>query len=282
MDASHVARGFESLSTIAYEVQCSNYVYVASTAFFVYDYLTTLDIETELVWPAEWTPLKVLFLLNRYSPFLDVAFLTRHRLFLNNSASTCQRLAELTSWLFVSGTCISEAILTVRTWVIWEKKRSVAVILCPVFIGSWVGMSVLVWNALHDLESWNLPYIGCVMSRLSRDVSFAYGILATFDLGLLLAIVAKSILVRCDPFSGQSSLAKVMYRDGIAYYALLAGLSICNLIIVMTLPVDYQPILILFERVMVSSLTSHVIFNIRLEVSTKLGSRTRSPTLTLG
>ena len=38
----------------------------------VYDYLSTLPREVSLIWPAQWSVMKVLFLVTRYLPFIDL------------------------------------------------------------------------------------------------------------------------------------------------------------------------------------------------------------------
>ncbi|PFH46792.1 hypothetical protein AMATHDRAFT_153814, partial [Amanita thiersii Skay4041] len=46
-----------------------------------FDYLLTLDLELRFIWHSRWSIIKVLFLLARYSPFIDmsVAFICTFR-----------------------------------------------------------------------------------------------------------------------------------------------------------------------------------------------------------
>lgn len=46
---------------------------------FLWDYLITLGMEIELVWPSKWTVMKSLYLFQRYIPFLDTIFLGLYR-----------------------------------------------------------------------------------------------------------------------------------------------------------------------------------------------------------
>ncbi|KAJ3515880.1 hypothetical protein NLJ89_g1488 [Agrocybe chaxingu] len=48
---------------------------VAAFALLFYDYLLTLGMEVEHVWPGEWTPVKVVYLVQRYLPFVDTMLL---------------------------------------------------------------------------------------------------------------------------------------------------------------------------------------------------------------
>lgn len=208
------------------------------------------------MWSAPWTPLKFIFLLSRYSPFLDVAVVTCRQLPLSwirghidsnlnpildrlssgLSVSTCEGLLrsvhvgpipELNTpkterWNCQGYLCQervflkvislldepllrvyhSAVILTLRTWVIWEKKHGTALTLIPFFLASWVGVSILVSLALKQVNSmhpfppisgygryeylitdYSIPHVGCLMSTLTRTISAAYGIVTLFDLG---------------------------------------------------------------------------------------------------
>lgn len=50
-------------------------VSVASAALFVYDYIITFEMEFEFVWKSPWNVVKVLYFIQRYMPFADVAML---------------------------------------------------------------------------------------------------------------------------------------------------------------------------------------------------------------
>lgn len=52
----------------------------------LYDYLLTFRMEVELVWKANWTATKALFLLNRYLPLFDLVLTYYRELFLYPSA----------------------------------------------------------------------------------------------------------------------------------------------------------------------------------------------------
>ncbi|KAK1220772.1 hypothetical protein PQX77_016449 [Marasmius sp. AFHP31] len=62
---------------------------------------------------------------------------------------------------------------------------------------------------------------------------------------------------------GTSNFVKVVYRDGVIYYALVFLVSLVNVIIILILPHDFVHIISPFERVLHSILTSHAILHIR-------------------
>lgn len=52
---------------------------VSSVALLLYDYALTLSLEVDLVWRAPWNLLKLFYIVQRYLPFFDTAFLVLHR-----------------------------------------------------------------------------------------------------------------------------------------------------------------------------------------------------------
>ena len=48
---------------------------VAGATMFLYDYFLTLGMEVDLVWSSNWSPMKILFIAQRYLPFFDAAAL---------------------------------------------------------------------------------------------------------------------------------------------------------------------------------------------------------------
>ena len=42
---------------------------------FVYDYLLTIGMEVDLVWSSKWGFMEVVYILQRYLPFVDAVFL---------------------------------------------------------------------------------------------------------------------------------------------------------------------------------------------------------------
>jgi hypothetical protein len=52
--------------TMARQAQIVEYVEASAMAFLIWDHIITLGQEIERMWPARWSIIKVLFLLNRY------------------------------------------------------------------------------------------------------------------------------------------------------------------------------------------------------------------------
>ncbi|CCO26165.1 hypothetical protein BN14_00182 [Rhizoctonia solani AG-1 IB] len=65
----------QEIIAAAKDIFLTQQVTVAGLALMIWDHLVTLRSEIDLVWPAEFSWVKVLFLLNRYVPpvFIGIA-----------------------------------------------------------------------------------------------------------------------------------------------------------------------------------------------------------------
>ncbi|KAF5327508.1 hypothetical protein D9619_004984 [Psilocybe cf. subviscida] len=69
----------------------------------VYDTLLTLDQEIQAIWQSKWNYARALYVLTRYSSFVEAGLLIA-------------------------------LIMTIRTWAVWEKKRTTKYILVLTYI----------------------------------------------------------------------------------------------------------------------------------------------------
>jgi hypothetical protein len=142
--------------------------------------LLTLPQEVSLIWSARWNLIKVLFLLTRYLPFVDLGIVLHCECFLlvlfvgtdltsvtdrfqqHPDAGTCYLLTatKASSWLFVVITSLAESqclsviicvsvvlirylppvMLTVRTWAVWNRDRRLSIGLPIFFVLCWAPM----------------------------------------------------------------------------------------------------------------------------------------------
>ncbi|KAJ3513164.1 hypothetical protein NLJ89_g3104 [Agrocybe chaxingu] len=85
---------------------------LAGTVIFLYDYLLTLGMEVEYVWPGPWTTIKVVYFIQRYIPFIDTMWIALHINFGDNlSPVLCQRLNTAGRALMCVGLTTSEVVL---------------------------------------------------------------------------------------------------------------------------------------------------------------------------
>ncbi|KAF9023013.1 hypothetical protein BDZ89DRAFT_1070226 [Hymenopellis radicata] len=121
------------------------YTPLACFTLLLYDYVCTLEQEVEYIWPNILTLRSMLFLVNRYTPFVDGLMIINRRLMVeavefatNQTVNSCRTKYAALTWLTTLGILHSEVILTLQTWALWEDMR------IPRRIFALVGVSVAI------------------------------------------------------------------------------------------------------------------------------------------
>ncbi|KAG7089069.1 hypothetical protein E1B28_010779 [Marasmius oreades] len=256
---------FERIVEALGHQQIIAHVDVFNATLLVYDVIINLPLEIELVWKRKWSYLTVLYILQRYIPFFDTAGVTLHHHFGTNlSPHTCTLDYSIAAWSYVVGIVLSEILLTLRVWAVWERSTPVAIGLVVYFLACWVPCYVFLAQFLSAMEFAVLPFPnfrGCFISGGSHVLYLCWVLLMVYDTGTLIMILIPGISAYRR--GGRSELVKTVYRDGVVYYALIFLISTINVIIVLTLPADLVHLLSSFERVLHSLLTSRAILHIR-------------------
>ncbi|THH32838.1 hypothetical protein EUX98_g1348 [Antrodiella citrinella] len=136
--------GFEILRT-------ETYLDVASAALLVYDFILTFHSEVTLIWPSQWNPVKVLFVLTRYLPFVNMCLVLFYQTKENIDVEMCQKTYYPAGWLIVIGIVVAEVILVVRTWAIWGRSQKVAILLAVAGATSLIPVLVIEHYFLNSL-----------------------------------------------------------------------------------------------------------------------------------
>ncbi|KAI0084389.1 hypothetical protein BDY19DRAFT_909865 [Irpex rosettiformis] len=196
------------------------YTIAAFGTLLVYDYLCTLADEVSLVWLQPWNIGTILFLLNRYPPFVDTFLSLRGKMLIvlsTPSAIDCGRFTRLSvalttvqypevclrnfktvTWLIVSGVFVAEMILMIRTYAIFQRKRWIRIFLC-------ILMAIVL-------------VAGCVVVELELEsLHFIVG---------LTAFKAVQHLRR-----SRSPLVINLYRNGLLFYIYILLISLANVIV---------------------------------------------------
>ncbi|PPR07339.1 hypothetical protein CVT26_013655 [Gymnopilus dilepis] len=238
---------------------------VAASTLFVWDWLLTLRMEVELVWKSKWNFMKVLYLAQRYLPFVDtIGLVICHQLGINMAVSTCQRVYYASGYLIVVGFILSELILTLRAWAVWNRDRLLMVVLSSLFVALWSLDLAFITLFLRSVGFAPEPYAGftgCFVIQANHFLMLCWVVLIAWDTIVLLVMLVAGY--KAYKTGGPSALLDVVYRDGIIYYFYVFVLSTINVIVVKTLPPEYEHLLTSTERCLHSVLTSRVLLDIR-------------------
>uniref|UniRef100_A0A0W0F7N5 DUF6533 domain-containing protein n=1 Tax=Moniliophthora roreri TaxID=221103 RepID=A0A0W0F7N5_MONRR len=273
--------------TSARRFQAATYSDTAVAALVAYDYIITLPDEIELVWSARWNLTKVLYLLQRYMPFVDTVALVLHNDFTPGLGyQQCRNTYDISGWMFVIGIALSEVLLTLRLWAVWHKDYRLTIGLPIFFAVCWgiIFTVMAIWlpsmtcelhitRLPHDpMETCDptvgpqpLPHLGCYVSGGSSILFIAWVLVMLYDGGTMSLMVISGIAsYRSGVHRG---LVKTIHRDGVFYYIVLFCFALANVVTTVVLPGELQAIVSSAERVMHPILTSRVIHSIRAKAS---------------
>ncbi|KAG7100100.1 hypothetical protein E1B28_001880 [Marasmius oreades] len=245
--------------------QIVRYADVCSTTFLVYDMIINLQLEVEHIWTRKWSFFTVLYILQRYLPLFDTAGLTLHYdLGANLSTHYCALNYKIATASFMVGVMLSEVVLVFRVWAVWERSFLVAIGLVVFFLACWVPGSFMLVQFVKATEFATLPFHnfrGCFVAGGSHILYLVWVLWMVYDAGTLVMILIPGVATYRR--GGRSELVETIYQDGVIYYALISLISIFNVVVIRTLPLDFVYLLSSFQRVLHSLLTSHAILHIR-------------------
>ncbi|KAF9067004.1 hypothetical protein BDP27DRAFT_945413 [Rhodocollybia butyracea] len=243
-----------------------SYVVVSSIALFLYDWILMLPVELDVVWSEKLRLLNVLYIIQRYMPFIDtigIMLLQTVTFAKPIEVNTCRTLYNTGGWMYIIGISLTEIILAMRTWALWGKDNRLAVGLTIFFGGCWISKSYIV-HLFLDSQIYipsPTPQIGCVILGGEPILFWCWAILMVYEAVILILMLIPGLAYFRS--GNWSALTTAVYRDGITYYLFLFGLSVTNLLTVLLLPHNLQNLFISYQRVMQTVLTSRVILHMR-------------------
>ncbi|GLB45728.1 hypothetical protein LshimejAT787_2600610 [Lyophyllum shimeji] len=242
-------------------LQTVKYINVASGAVLVFDYFQTLGMEVEFIWTSEWSIAKVLFLLARYTAFVDVPMVLYYALAPNVPHRTCHLVYAVSSYSTALGIAFSEAIMILRTYALWGNNRKILIFLLT-YLGVIAGpVLVILTFFLRSLRYGEppLPTItGCYPTEGSIILFADFVLLISLET----IIMALTLWIGIKRFRhSHNRLVYTLYRDGIFFFVYLFLISAGNIIVLVAGPPEYVDLLNTFQRVMHSVLSTRVMLH---------------------
>ncbi|KAH7923990.1 hypothetical protein BV22DRAFT_1130177 [Leucogyrophana mollusca] len=246
---------------IASRLQIVKYFKVSGLAVLAIDYCINLDTEVTLTWNRSWSFVRVLFVLARYLPFLDVP-VDLYYSSIPKSTALCLPLYQAASWINVVGTVTAEALLLVRTWVLWGRSKIVLAGLVALAAVCIAGSGVVGAIAVRSMTFGPPPLStsGCYQTHSVSIYAWDYAILAFFELVILLLTGYQAFR---HLRHSHSLLILRLYGDGIFYVLCILVMSTVNIVVISALPNEYAELIDTLQAVMHSVLASRLLFNLR-------------------
>ncbi|KAJ3510040.1 hypothetical protein NLJ89_g4895 [Agrocybe chaxingu] len=181
---------------------------IAACTVFVWDYLLTLGMEVQYVWPGRWTIIKAVYLLQRYLPFIDTLWIALHVIFgANLSPTTCTHLNAVGRSLM----CL--VILTFRAWAVWDRNRVLGIILQILFAACFLPTAPILYVFLKSVDFIDLPppTEGCVPVAGKRIIIVNWALLLAWDTFILVLMAIPAF--QAFRFKNNSPLYRAVYTE---------------------------------------------------------------------
>jgi len=244
-----------------------SYFLVASTVLLVYDWMLMFPAELEVVWSAKLRPLNVIYIIQRYLPFVDTIGVLYVVVFAKPiDPDTCRTLYDLSGWMYIIGIALTEVILTMRTWALWGQNIKLTIGLPIFFLCCWVPNFYIMQRFLDTQTYMPSPFpnqVGCVILGGQPVLFLCWIILMIYEAGILILMLFPGLTYFRRNSDRWSALTNVVYRDGITYYIYLFVLSIVNVVVILSLSHDLENLFSPPQRVIQTLLTSRAILHMR-------------------
>lgn len=215
----------------------SRYISTACTTVLVSDYLHTLPDEVKFMWRASLSPMKVLFLLVRYVPFVHTFISVWHfadlSLVVNDS---CVVPFAMCCYSTVVVYLICDAIIYIRVYAFSGRRKCILVLLVFLYLGVRIAQGYLMHKFAGTVRFASLPpdgvYLGCLLigaDTLQLTFLFLVALVSLGAVTLLMICVAWQRRHDKQGPTDVTGLFRVFVQDGIMYFISLLTLGSINI-----------------------------------------------------
>jgi len=206
----------------------------------------------------------IIFLASRYLPFVDSGFLLFSLFASDPSNSSCKIAFEVRSSLYFFGIWISEWILVLRTYAIWNRNKIIGTSMFSLLLAVGAVCSFYMSKTLKNTEFGRSPSSsalpGCFAVAGSSDVSKLFIFAFAFETVILFLTLYKLAQQRKY---GNSRLLQSTTNNGIVVYLCLLASTTINLTLLYTFPPELEGGLVTLHRILHAVLTERLILHIR-------------------
>jgi len=188
-----------------------------------------VDEEVTYVWPSPWGLSKYIYIVNRYLPFVDIFVLVRV-VVRHNTVDECRVYGNVVTWLTVIGILFSEFILMMRTYAIWDRRRSILItfwVLGIAVVGPALAVTFFEQRSI-EYEETPPSVVACELKHAkSRIIAVAFILLVICETTIVVLTVIKAVE---HLRHSRSTWVSELYRDGLMFYLYLLAVSLANVL----------------------------------------------------
>ncbi|KAJ3773599.1 hypothetical protein FB446DRAFT_732125 [Lentinula raphanica] len=243
------------------ELQIVAYVTVSFLALFIYDWFISLTQEVVHIWHSRWGVIKILYFWTRYVPFIVMIIAAQERI-----SSMCNHQTLTTVFAgFIIG--ISDLILMLRTYSIFNKSRRVLAVICL----SWIVLSAIATWAVFRFSSESFSSDSsttnsCFVPQRSKAVLIAFFALLGGECVTSLLTAWKTLDIYRKSHFGQA--LSTIYHEGLFYYFMILPTEIAIVTVFLLSPAGFQSLMDSPLTVLHSILCCKLVLHVR-EIAAK-------------
>jgi len=210
--------------------------------------------------------MKILFLVNRYSPFIDCALGFKVSAEILDPA-VCSVRYQILAYCATIGFISAEGILMIRTYAIWGRSKFILYFLVALAIGTYTPLIVLIHSSLTGYSHYALytvvQYTTCIpLSSTNEHLWVMWGLLLIPETAVVILTVAHRYAISHRSREA-APMIHVLYRDGMLAYCTMLCTIVLNIVINVAGPPSISAIIQPPIRIIHSALCTRVLLNIR-------------------
>ncbi|KAH8818670.1 hypothetical protein DL96DRAFT_367858 [Flagelloscypha sp. PMI_526] len=239
---------------------------VASTQLYLLEYISTVGLESRVIWHARWTWSKFLFLISRYPVIIGSAIELSFETAWDWSPNACYISLGVLSGFRGLSLLGAEAIFTLRTYAIYNNTPKVGWFLGVLYTAMALVAIAIFGLFIYYSDKTGFPWLppdypGCLIKPPKQDFLLTmFIVLAGYE-----AIIAGMMLFAYLSSRGNSKLHRIIYTDAVIFYLIIFVSSLMN-IITIVIPSVAQYSIAHFQLVIHSTLACRAVLHIRQEI----------------
>ncbi|RDB17476.1 hypothetical protein Hypma_001601 [Hypsizygus marmoreus] len=249
------------LAGIAGHLMAAKMFSLAACVMLLYDIFITMADEVEQIWSRSFTPMTVLWFLNRYlSPLGYIVIITSfHQPW---SKEVCNRYVLYPEALKVVTSFTIGVIFILRLFAIYSRSKSIAALGCLALAAE---LGIKIWS-FTDGTSLDLPpgIVGCILvGRNPNRFVFTWVAELAFDSIMFFTTLYRVVHYNRIRHGSARNLLDLILRDGVVYFGVIFVANLLTVLMFLLAPADIKAINASFSTLITSLMVSRLILNLR-------------------
>lgn len=217
------------------------YFAVSALACCIWDMIICMETEVAHIWNKSTTSwfIRISYVLLRYGIAGVIGFV----IYVLNGMSpghdhtqTCKSFLQLVLLLVMTSTVAANAYITYHHYLLWERRRSILVVLSVAFVCCYVPAAVLAFQSsfvYRDTALYVPQYNVCLYQHRPRTVQAFFAISLAFDFIAVFVAILNSF---DRPYKRYGEVISSLLRDGGIWFLCVSAVRIINLVLFIVMP----------------------------------------------